>query len=509
MTVAASSASASASPMAAIDAIDAMDIDRPSDTTITTPAQPTSAAANVDVAAESMELLDTFYRRFFPFKEYARWLSYGSGPTTSSSSSSSASDSYLARREFSFTLKNDIYIRFQSFDSIDTFKTELLRLQPVKIDIGAVYNVAPKLKKSIAPAAFQPHQKELVVDIDMTDYDDLRTCCTGGAVCRKCWPLMAAAQRVLDAALRDDFGFKHILWVFSGRRGIHGWVCDEAARKLTNEARAALVKYLDVVKGQEGPGGKKVHLPAVLHPTLQRAFDTVIQPAFVKTVLVNQQILAVTAAREKVLAAVPDVAVATKIRAAWDKIERDGVPVPQDPTSSDDEYEDEEGDNQGDTCRMAKAKWHTFTSMISAEAKSSSRKSVGGGTSATSSARTTMPRDLARDLMFQYMYPRLDANVSTHINHLLKSPFCVHPKTGKVCVPIDPDTCEEFDPTSVPTVVDLVRELDESMELESDVPDWAKTSLKPYMEHFRAFVGGLEAEIRRQARLANESSLEF
>lgn len=109
------------------------------------------------------------------------------------------------------------------------------------------------------------------------------------------------------------------------------------------------------------------------------------------------------------------------------------------------------------------------------------------------------------DIIIQYTYPRLDAEVSKHRNHLLKAPFCVHPKTGRVCVPLDPESIFSFDPESVPTVGQLLQELDsiprsddQTKEFHSGMffritesalnwhvgfmADWEKTSLKPYVD---------------------------
>jgi hypothetical protein len=127
------------------------------------------------------------------------------------------------------------------------------------------------------------------------------------------------------------------------------------------------------------------------------------------------------------------------------------------------------------------------------------------GRSKKSSAACAKVRECLEDVMFQYVYPRIDTEVSKHRNHLLKSPFVIHPATGKVCVPVDPKTIIDFDPDTVPTVGQLLRELeraarDSAASSGNNAPlepgrEWAATSLKPYVEAFEQHVKAIMSDV--------------
>ena len=156
------------------------------------------------------------------------------------------------------------------------------------------------------------------------------------------------------------------------------------------------------------------------------------------------------------------------------------------------------------------------------EAKKRVRQSKTGPSGQQAKALLQCPASI----VFVFVYPRLDINVSTHRNHLLKSPWCVHPKTGRVCVPLDPSMADHFDPHSVPTLVSLFGEIDAFDDAKKDnsmegddactpekrrkVSDVAKTSMKHYLEYFEeAFLSPLlrhHAE-SRGAKLLNQCIL--
>jgi len=139
------------------------------------------------------------------------------------------------------------------------------------------------------------------------------------------------------------------------------------------------------------------------------------------------------------------------------------------------------------------------------------------GASKTLDAKALL--EAKQDIVLEYTYPRLDIEVSKHLNHLLKSPFVVHPGTGRVCVPINTKDLDGFDPLGVPTVTELLEEIDEWTAPEGEnegkaIQDWEKTSLKPYVECFRSFVVALmkdekDVKVKRERDENGADAMEF
>ncbi|XP_049436704.1 DNA primase small subunit [Epinephelus fuscoguttatus] len=411
------------------------------------------------------DLLPLYYRRLFPFSQYYRWLNYGG-----------VQKNYFQNREFSFTLKDDIYVRYQSFSTQSELEKEMQKMNPYKIDIGAIYSHRPNQHNTVKSGTFQALEKELVFDIDMTDYDDVRSCCSAADICCKCWTLMTIAIRILDRALRDDFGFQHLLWVYSGRRGVHCWVCDEAARKLSVAARSAVAEYLSLVKGGDETV-KKVVLTDPIHPFIRESL-VVVEQYFPRYALQEQDVLGRKESVDKVLALVPE-----DVRKELQQ-----------------HFQNE---------RKPETRWKLLRDQAT-------RKQ----------ATAKKGQHFEKEIMLQYCYPRLDVNVSKGVNHLLKSPFSVHPKTGRISVPIDLKELETFDPFSVPTISQICEELDrprpgeeeekteDTKEKENEmdaaerrkIRDYKRTSLAKYVKYFDRFLDGMARS--RKGELLKKSDLQ-
>lgn len=273
-------------------------------------------------------------------------------------------------------------------------------------------------------------------------------------------------------------------------------MCDSSALGLTNDARSAIASYLELtLNSEKNKNAMSLSLP--LHPSFQRAFD-ILEPYFISNVLPSENghgVLASSEEWDKILDTLPDCAqkVKEKLKAEWDD---ETTPV---------------------------EKWEELKDLlkfiVGAQKKNKNNKKVK-----TFSASEVMKAEVwPYETVFTHTYPRLDINVSKMRNHLLKSPFCVHPKTGRVCVPIA--DIQKFDPfQDAPTLPQLMKELNESKKEDSgdkdnmhdDTPQskseeqWKNTSLKESFEYFQnSFLSPLQSTWRASKRDEREQQAAF
>merc|ERR1719228_2597406 len=123
--------------------------------------------------------------------------------------------------------------------------------------------------------------------------------------------------------------------------------------------------------------------------------------------------------------------------------------------------------------------------------------------------------NILMEIMLQFAYPRLDIAVSKGLNHLLKAPFCIHPKTGRVCVPFRVAKVDSFDPETVPAVLKLVEEIDAftkaeaESEVKKNVKAYKMTSMREPVSIFEEFLSGMSSEWKGKLIEQSDAKMEF
>ena len=70
---------------------------------------------------------------------------------------------YFYRREFTFTLEGEVFVRYLCFRDAEGFADAVLKRLPERIEIGPVYTDKPDRNKTASKDSFKPIERELIV----------------------------------------------------------------------------------------------------------------------------------------------------------------------------------------------------------------------------------------------------------------------------------------------------------------------------------------------------------
>lgn len=324
----------------------------------------------------------------------------------------------FSNREYALSWQRDgrpALQRFNSYQSAEQMRQDFVRRCPESLIVGAVYGTNPALRWAVGIDLLEPVERELVFDIDLKDYDDIRSCecktrTAGLRVCYACWPLAVVSLLALRYLLANKFGFKDFLFTFSGSKGVHCWVLDESAATYRNEARVAIANYMWPFTSKEGTDGERHRLQPSSCELMDTLYTDVLVPFFERFVLGRILDLNTLSGQRVVL-------------------------------------------------EVAKAHGLNDDVFI-ALPRSETSQLIWEGVKFVVQERAANAEEILRALVFRCTFPRIDYAVTTTMQHIIRCPFSVNYGSGYLCVPIDLDTALQFDLGTAPALGNFVEGLD-------------------------------------------------
>lgn len=257
--------------------------------------------------------------------------------------------------------------------------------------------------RDIATQNRVPIGKELVMEIDLNDYDWLGIDKTQQGLLDRYFSIVQFGILLLRDLLSEMSGFVHTLAWYSGRRGAALAVLDDRAFKLSNEGR----KTISGLFVPSGWGAEKLRDFAGALPADQL-----------------EEVHARTAA------------FADKHFDEWAEADSDNFREALRRLA-----EAAALPTEAHLCCCVQNTLATSSRCVWTDIKMTLSQTVQGG------------GGFLRALLFAAMFPRIDIAVSTDTAHLLKGPFSPHADTGRICCVFDPDVA--FLPRICPTVHSL------------------------------------------------------
>ena len=319
------------------------------------------------------------------------------------------------KREWGIETNDGKFIRWKACSSANDLRKLVCENDTGKLNIGAVYTEAVWLRwRQQAPMV--AHSREFVIDLDLDDYGFLGVTKDNLHGCDAHWPLIATGLEVVKSILKSVFDFHKFLVVYSGRRGGHLWVLDERASLLNDAARSAILQFISPSE-KENAAGRRSFKFIFTHPSFNIEENGSISPialaisgferygiqstdsknglGFLDTYIQRERFLEMIDARF------------SQSQLTFIMQARSGVDVYRLICQFIDEQPLEDQDVYG---------------------------------------QRRMRRFRLIDTICTFMWPRCDVGVSTHMNHTLKSPYSVHPGTGRVSMPVFNSKIADFDP---------------------------------------------------------------